>query len=92
MLQAEVLVLTGWHCCCSKQAMAPAPGNLAVAPEAAKAPNPFDNMELNSVGLPIKQGLYDPAYEKDACGVGFVVNIDGEASPKVNYYYQWKQN
>ena len=31
-------------------------------------------------GLPPKQGLYDPAFEKDACGVGFVVNIKGEKS------------
>ncbi|HCX65323.1 MAG TPA: hypothetical protein DHN33_08960, partial [Eubacteriaceae bacterium] len=27
-----------------------------------------------------KQGLYDPANEHDACGMGFVVNIKGEAS------------
>ena len=26
------------------------------------------------------QGLYDPAYEHDSCGVGFVANIDGNAS------------
>jgi len=26
---------------------------------------------------PSKQGLYDPAYEHDACGVGFVANIKG---------------
>lgn len=26
------------------------------------------------------QGLYDPAYEHDGCGVGFVVNIDGSKS------------
>jgi glutamate synthase (NADPH) large chain len=26
-----------------------------------------------------KQGLYDPSYEHDACGVGFVVEIDGKA-------------
>ena len=26
------------------------------------------------------QGLYDPRYEHDACGVGFVVNIDGTKS------------
>ena len=25
-----------------------------------------------------KQGLYDPAYEHDACGVAFVVNINGK--------------
>ncbi|XP_018022904.1 glutamate synthase [NADH] isoform X2 [Hyalella azteca] len=32
---------------------------------------------------PEKQGLYDPSYETAACGVGFVVNIDGESSPKI---------
>src|SRR5215469_5880412 len=31
-------------------------------------------------GLPAKQGLYDPANEHDACGIGFVVNINGEKS------------
>ncbi len=30
--------------------------------------------------LPPRQGLYDPAYEHDACGVGFVANIKGKAS------------
>ena len=25
-----------------------------------------------------KQGLYDPAYEHDACGIAFVVNINGK--------------
>ncbi len=30
--------------------------------------------------VPRKQGLYDPAFEHDACGVGFVANIAGEAS------------
>ncbi len=30
--------------------------------------------------LPIAQGLYDPANEHDACGLGFVVNVRGEAS------------
>ena len=29
-------------------------------------------------------GLYDPAQEKEACGVGFVVQIDGIRSNKVN--------
>ena len=32
-------------------------------------------------GLPPAQGLYDPRFEKDACGVGFVVNIKGEEVP-----------
>lgn len=31
-------------------------------------------------GLPRVEGLYHPAYEHDACGVGFVVNIKGKKS------------
>lgn len=27
-----------------------------------------------------RQGLYDPSYEHDACGVGMLVNIHGEKS------------
>ena len=34
-------------------------------------------------GLPQKQGLYDPRYEHDACGVGFVVNIKGQKSHSI---------
>ncbi|HWP22608.1 MAG TPA: glutamate synthase central domain-containing protein, partial [Candidatus Binatia bacterium] len=34
-------------------------------------------------GWPKKQGLYDPAFEHDACGVGFVVNIKGEKSHEI---------
>jgi len=33
-----------------------------------------------AIGLPPPQGLYDPANEHDACGIGFVVNIQGEKS------------
>src|SRR5580698_990491 len=29
---------------------------------------------------PPKQGLYDPQFEHDSCGVGFVVNIKGAKS------------
>ena len=29
-------------------------------------------------GLPVEQGLYDPRNEKDACGMGFIVNLNGE--------------
>ncbi len=32
---------------------------------------------MNHTGLPVKQGLYDPANEHDACGVGFVVHMKG---------------
>ena len=31
-------------------------------------------------GLPKKQGLYDPAHEHDACGIGFVADIKGRKS------------
>jgi len=31
-------------------------------------------------GLPVPQGLYDPANERDACGIGFVANIKGQKS------------
>ena len=34
-------------------------------------------------GLPRKQGLYDPVFERDACGVGFVVDIQGRPSHKI---------
>ena len=33
--------------------------------------------------LPLKQGLYDPQFEHDACGVGFVVDIKGRRSHKI---------
>ncbi|MGE0824540.1 MAG: glutamate synthase large subunit [Candidatus Binatia bacterium] len=32
------------------------------------------------VGIPPQQGLYDPQFEHDACGIGFVVNIKGKKS------------
>jgi len=40
---------------------------------------PYDE---NSWNLPKAEGLYDPSLEKDACGVGFIVNIDGKTSHK----------
>ncbi|MBW3625522.1 MAG: glutamate synthase subunit alpha, partial [Armatimonadetes bacterium] len=36
-----------------------------------------------SVGLPPKQGLYDPAHEHDSCGVGFLVHLKGKKSHKI---------
>src|SRR6188474_12809 len=34
-------------------------------------------------GLPPAQGLYDPALEKDSCGVGFIADIKGRSSHKL---------
>ena len=36
-----------------------------------------------SNGRPAKQGLYDPWFEHDACGVGFVVDMKGRKSHKI---------
>ncbi len=40
---------------------------------------PVDTMSQ----LPKAEGLYDPANEHDACGIGFVANIKGEASHEI---------
>ena len=37
-------------------------------------------MDHQNLGLPQRQGLYDPQFEHDACGIGFVVNIKGQKS------------
>lgn len=37
----------------------------------------------NLPGIPPKQGLYDPAFEHDSCGIGFVVNIKGKPSHQI---------
>jgi glutamate synthase (NADPH/NADH) large chain len=34
-------------------------------------------------GLPRAQGLYNPANEKDSCGVGFVAHVKGERSHQI---------
>src|SRR4051812_11300451 len=45
--------------------------------------------EQNSIGktkigyLPQKQGLYDPQFEHDACGVGFIAHIKGKRSHQI---------
>ena len=38
---------------------------------------------MKTIGIPPKQGLYDPQFEHDACGVGFVVNIKGLRSHEI---------
>ncbi len=34
-------------------------------------------------GLPAAEGLYDPQFEHDACGVGFICHIKGKASHQI---------
>ena len=33
--------------------------------------------------VPAAQGLYDPAFEHDACGVAFVADLHGRASHRI---------
>jgi glutamate synthase (ferredoxin) len=42
-----------------------------------------NKQQTTQPGLPQKQGLYDPQFEHDACGVGFLVNIKGKKSHKI---------
>jgi len=38
---------------------------------------------MKRLGLPPKQGLYDPNFEHDSCGIGVIVNIKGNRSHKI---------
>ncbi|KAI1844141.1 hypothetical protein JX266_009625 [Neoarthrinium moseri] len=53
----------------------------------AESYHPYDYQTENNGSwagaLPVKQGLYDPDLEKDACGVGFACHIKGQASHKI---------
>ena len=42
------------------------------------------DLYMNNVrNLPAKQGLYDPQFEHDSCGVGFVAHIKGKRSHQI---------
>jgi len=41
----------------------------------------MNNKEFS--GMPPKQGLYDPQFEHDACGIGFVADIKGRKSHEI---------
>ena len=44
-------------------------------------PTEGDQRRLN--GFPQKQGMYDPQFERDACGMGFVVDVQGRPSHSI---------
>ena len=62
------------------EAPRPSPGERLSAPVTTPAATPGRSPRT---GLPPKQGLYDPAFEHDACGVGFVVDIQGRRSHRI---------
>ena len=50
---------------------------------ARPAPTIEDFDDMTHPIQPAAQGLYDPWYEHDACGVGFVVHIKGQKSHSI---------
>ncbi|ODR96523.1 glutamate synthase subunit alpha [Methyloceanibacter stevinii] len=50
-----------------------------IAPRAL-LPGPFN---VTATGMPRAEGLYDPANEHDACGVGFIADLKGNKSHKI---------
>lgn len=60
--------------------MAPPNNNI----ECDEQPKVNANEKLMDWEAPKAQGLYDPQNEKDACGVGFIVAIDGRRNHKVS--------
>jgi glutamate synthase (NADPH/NADH) large chain len=40
-------------------------------------------IDATRIGMPPAQGMYDPANEHDACGVGFVAHIKGKKSHSI---------
>ena len=42
-----------------------------------------ERQRTSGIVRPGKQGLYDPWYEHDACGVGFVVDMKGRKSHRI---------
>ncbi|MFB2550180.1 glutamate synthase large subunit [Ensifer soli] len=42
-----------------------------------------DKAPVSASGLPVRQGLYDPRNEHDACGVGFVAHMKGQKSHQI---------
>lgn len=44
------------------------------------ARHPVSSAAESAASLPRAQGLYDPRFEHDACGIGMIVQTDGEKS------------
>ena len=50
---------------------------MPINPEKARRPR------RRFASAPAKQGLYDPWFEHDSCGVGFVVDMKGRKSNQI---------
>src|ERR1019366_6313191 len=56
------------------------PGETHLLHMTIRADSTGNRGQKQQTGPPVKQGLYDPQFEHEACGVGFVVNIKGRKS------------
>src|SRR5438874_1482885 len=45
--------------------------------------SPMSQRDRHIIGYPPPQGLYDPAFEHDSCGVGFLCHMKGKESHQV---------
>ena len=43
----------------------------------------YEDQSVKATVVPERQGLYDPANEHDACGVGFIAHIKGQKSHSI---------
>ena len=44
---------------------------------------PVDDEMFDASGRPVAQGLYDPSFERDACGGGFIADLKGRKSHQI---------
>src|SRR5438552_17998057 len=58
-------------------------GHDAVAPTPASPLWPRGDAGVAATRIPARQGLYDPRFEHDSCGVGFICHIKGKAHNKI---------
>src|SRR4051794_10169497 len=58
-------------------------GRRAAARGRAVVPSVPQFFDTADPGLPAAQGLYDPALDKDSCGVGFIADIKGRKSHQI---------
>ena len=61
-----------------------APPNLPEFSEFSEFNESVEAAKLMDWEAPKAQGLYDPQQEHEACGVGFIVAIDGKRNHKVD--------
>jgi glutamate synthase (NADPH) large chain len=59
------------------------PTSIVNIPRLSEHPSISAGVPRRSPGSPVKQGLYDPFFEHEACGVGFVVDMHGRKSHKI---------